>query len=197
MRESAASDVSRETHDRLDAFVALLARWQKTVRLVAAGSPRDIWPRHIEDSLQLAPLVPAGTSRAIDLGSGAGFPGLVLAIATGVHFSLVERDRRKAAFLLEAVRITGAPASVHAVAAERSGLAPERLITVRALATIDATFALAAPLLARDGIVLLLKGKNVQVELQEAARRWRMRARLHASAVPGNGYVVEAGALEP
>ncbi len=113
--------------------------------------------------------------RAIDLGSGAGFPGLVLAIATGVPFDLVEADQRKAAFLREAARQTGAPVRVHAVRIEAAAIAPAPLVTARALAPLPKLLALAAPLLAPGGTCLFLKGANVQAELTEAAAQWHMR----------------------
>ena len=106
--------VSRETRERLTVYVDLLLRWQRTINLISARDTEQVWTRHIDDSLQLAMLIPDGTKRAIDLGSGAGLPGLVLAIATGVAFELVEADQRKAAFLREAARITSANTTVHA-----------------------------------------------------------------------------------
>src|SRR5690349_5783342 len=93
---SELNDVPRETLDR---FAALLLRWNRTVNLISAKDEALIWERHIADSLQLVRLMVPRPDRAIDLGSGAGFPGLILAIATGVHFDLVEADKRKAAFL--------------------------------------------------------------------------------------------------
>ncbi len=103
---------------RLSDFSSLLLRWNRTVNLISPGDEPLLWERHIADSLQLVPLIDPLPDRAIDLGSGAGFPGLVLALATGVPFDLIEADQRKAAFLREATRITGAPARVHAVRIE-------------------------------------------------------------------------------
>jgi len=176
------NDVSRETSATLQLFAALLARWNRTVNLVAAGDEALLWDRHIADSLQLVPWVrgaaaPKGAlpDRAIDLGSGAGFPGLVLAIATGVPFDLVEADQRKAAFLREAARQTGAPVRVHPVRIEAAAIAPAPLVTARALAPLPKLLALAVPLLAPGGTCLFPKGANVQAELTEAAVQWHMR----------------------
>src|ERR1700761_5108302 len=120
-------DVSRETGERLANFVGLLARWNRRINLVSEASEAEIWRRHVEDSLQLMPLL-GGARTAIDLGSGAGFPGLVLAIATGIPFRLFEADRRKAAFLTEAARPPAAPASVPAFRIETTRFAPAELI---------------------------------------------------------------------
>ncbi|MBV8397238.1 MAG: class I SAM-dependent methyltransferase, partial [Acetobacteraceae bacterium] len=117
-------DLPRETRDRLEAFAALLARWNHRINLV---SPRDLphlWERHIADSLQLIDLLDPPRTCGIDIGSGAGFPGLILAIATGIPFHLIEADQRKASFLREAARVTAAPARVYAVRAEAAQLPP-------------------------------------------------------------------------
>jgi len=168
----ASNDVPRET---LDCFAALLIRWNRTVNLIAPKDQAALWDRHIADSLQLAPLMVPRPDRAIDLGSGAGFPGLVLAIATGVPFDLIEADKRKAAFLREAARVTGAPVRIHATRIEAARIPPAPLITARALAPLPRLLTLAAPLLAPDGICLFLKGGNAQAELTEAAAQWHMQ----------------------
>ncbi len=120
------------------AIVALLVKWNPTIRLVSPPDLAAIWPRHIADSLQLLPLIPAGLDGAIDLGSGGGLPGLVLAIATGIHFDLVESDSRKAAFLSEAAIATRAPVTVHASRIEEVRLPRGGLVTARALAPLAA-----------------------------------------------------------
>ena len=159
-------------------FAALLLRWNRTVNLIARRDEPNLWDRHIADSLQLAPLIPPGTPRAIDLGSGGGFPGLVLAIATAIPFDLIESDQRKAAFLREAARATGAPATIHNVRIEAARLPPAPLVTARALAPLPHLLALAAPKLAPTGICLFLKGQNVASELTDAATQWHMRVEM-------------------
>src|SRR6266446_2343020 len=106
---TALTGVSRETLARLEAYAALLAQWNERINLVGRDTRRDIWRRHFLDSAQLLPHVPAGTRSLADLGSGAGFPGLVLAILGVCGVELVESDARKCAFLREAARIAGAP----------------------------------------------------------------------------------------
>jgi 16S rRNA (guanine527-N7)-methyltransferase len=178
----AAGSVSRETRERLQIYVDLLLRWTDRINLIAPGDRASVWERHIADSLQLAPLIPPGTMRALDLGSGGGLPGLVLAIATGIAFELVESDRRKAAFLREAIRATAATATVDTSRIEQCSAPLASLITARALAPLDRLLPLAAPLLADNGTLLLLKGASAEAELTAVAAQWHMRVTRHVSA---------------
>ncbi len=187
------ADVSRETTDRLARHLDLLRRWQKRINLVGAATLADPWRRHMLDSAQLAPLIPAG-ARLADLGSGAGFPGLVLAILRGGPVHLIESDARKAAFLHEAVRATGAPAEVHNARAENLELRAN-VVTARACAPLDRLLGLALPLLAPGGICLFLKGARVEEELAVARRRWRMTVRRRRSRSGPEGVVLELGGL--
>ncbi|MGC1411738.1 MAG: 16S rRNA (guanine(527)-N(7))-methyltransferase RsmG [Acetobacteraceae bacterium] len=168
------NDVSRETLAALERYSALLLRWNRTVNLIAPRDEPLLSERHIADCLQLAPLIHQTCDRAIDLGSGAGFPGLILALATDLPFHLIEADQRKAAFLREAARITGARVHVHATRIETVGLPPAPLITARGLAPLPKLLGLAEPLLAPGGQCLFLKGANVETELTHAAAQWHM-----------------------
>jgi 16S rRNA (guanine527-N7)-methyltransferase len=168
-------DVSRETHDALDRFAALLLRWNRTVNLISRSDEQYVWQRHIADSLQLLPLMTPLPSRAIDLGAGAGFPGLVLALASGVRFDLIEADQRKCAFLREAARITDAPVRIHPVRIEHASLPPAPLISARALAPLPRLLDYAAPLLTAGGQFLFLKGANATEELTHAGAEWQMQ----------------------
>lgn len=163
------------TIQRLETFADLLALWNSRINLVSRRDLPHLWHRHIADSLQLIPLMPDSLSSAIDLGSGAGFPGLMLAIATNVPFTLIEADQRKAAFLAEAARLTNAPHRVLNIQIERARLTPARLVTARALASLTALLTFAEPLLTPDGVCLFPKGKNLEPELTQAARQWHMR----------------------
>ncbi len=185
------TDLAADVLDRLRAYAALLATWTRRINLVSRADAPQIWSRHVLDSLRLLPLIPVGTDRAIDLGSGAGLPGLVLAIASGVAFELVEADRRKAAFLGEAQRVTGAPVRVHCGRIERLDLAPAMLVTARALAPLDALLGLASPLLAPGGTGLFPKGAGVGDELAEARRHWRMDVRFLGD--PGSPILAVTG----
>lgn len=160
---------------RLRQFESLLLRWNARINLVSRTDASDVWARHIMDSVQIGPLLPPGPGEIIDLGSGAGFPGLIVALTTGRHVHLVESDQRKAAFLREAIRETNAPATVHAVRAEALTLPPATIVTARALAPLGILLALASPRLAQGGVCLFPKGATVDDELTAAANEWHMR----------------------
>lgn len=168
-----ATGVSRETLDRFEAYLDLLTRWQAKINLVGAATLADPWRRHFLDSAQLLPLVDAvmdaPLSRAVDIGSGAGFPGLVLAILGIGPMTLVESDQRKAAFLREAARVTGAPVTVFADRAERLAGPPAALVTARACASVANLIDLAHGFTGPGTRFLLLKGREVDKELTDSA----------------------------
>ena len=173
---STSNLVSREAPGlQFDPFIALLLRWNCRINLISRADERFVRERHIDDAAQLAALIPPGTERGIDLGSGAGFPGLILAAMTGIPFDLIEADQRKAAFLMEAARLLAAPVQVHAVRAEAARVLPASVITARALARLPRLLALAVPLLAMGGMCLFPKGAGVESELTLAAAQWHMR----------------------
>ncbi len=155
----------------------MLIRWSRTINLVGHADLEVIWTRHVADSLQLVPLLPMSPGTLTDLGSGGGFPGLVLAIATDWSANLIESDQRKAAFLREAGRETGAKITVYAKRIENAAVAPAPVITARALAPLDRLLALAAPKLQPDGLCLFPKGRNVENELTQARKQWHMQVR--------------------
>jgi 16S rRNA (guanine527-N7)-methyltransferase len=184
---STPNDVSRETAGALAEYVELLLRWNARLNLIARRDEPRIWDRHIADSLQLAALMQPRPDRAIDLGSGGGFPGLALSLATGVPFDLIEADQRKAAFLREAARVTKAPVQIHPVRIEAANIAPAPLITARALAPLPKLLRLAAPLLAPGGTCLFMKGANASAELTHAATEWHMQVEtLPSRTAPGS-----------
>lgn len=166
--------VSRETEERLTVFVALLLSWNRTINLISKRDEEQVWERHVADSLNLLQYLPSSFDSAIDLGSGGGFPGIVLAIASDRRFTLIEADQRKAAFLREAARVCGAPAIVLGERAERAVLPAAPVITARALAPIKTLLTWATPLLAPGGICLFPKGRTVGAELTQAVQQWRM-----------------------
>jgi 16S rRNA (guanine527-N7)-methyltransferase len=180
--------VSRETSERLNALADLLRAWSATVNLIAKGDLPLLWERHIADSLQVLPLLPA-QGHFLDLGSGAGFPGLVLAIASGKPFSLVEADRRKAAFLREAARVTGATVTIHATRLETLQTLPARLITLPQLLQWSAR------LLAPDGVCLFLKGASADTELTQAMPAWNMRVQRWASRTNPRAVILQLSEL--
>lgn len=169
------SPLTADQHARLTTYAELVARWSPRINLVARGDLPRLWDRHIADAAQLVPLIPPDARSIADLGSGAGLPGLVLAILTGLPTHLVERDRRKAAFLREAVRATAATATVHD--ADATALPPlaAGLVTARALAPLPDLLPLVARHLAPGGAALLPKGETAEDELTAAAPLWTMR----------------------
>lgn len=175
--DEAAGVVSRETLDRLRGYAALVEKWTGAINLVSHSDRNVIWSRHVLDSLRLVPLIPSGTGRGIDLGSGAGFPGLVIALATGIPFELVEADQRKAAFLVEARRVTGAPVTVRCGQIEALDLPQVPLVTARALSPLSALLDYASRLLLPGGTALFPKGARVDEEISRAREDWCMRLR--------------------
>lgn len=193
--------VSHETVVALDRFAELFLRWQKAVQLVSSASLPKLWTRHIADSLQLLDHIPADAKIVVDLGSGGGFPGLILAIALKEKSSaivhLVESDSRKAAFLREAVRALQLPVKVHA---ERIESVAKRIgqvdvVTTRALAPLPRLFELAEPLMAEGTIGLFLKGQDVDRELTEAAKSWNIRSEVVPSLTDSSGKILLVEAL--
>ncbi len=181
-----ATDVSRETLARLEAYAERLRAWQGAVNLVGAATLADVWRRHFLDSAQLLPLLPPGTRTLVDLGSGAGFPGLVLAILGVPDVHLIESNRRKAAFLNEVARVTGTDVTVHAARIEDLPAFPADAVTARACAPLPRLLSYAARFLDSGGVALLLKGREVERELTDAAKTWKMRVeRLSSRAGPG------------
>jgi 16S rRNA (guanine527-N7)-methyltransferase len=163
--------VSRETEERFAAFVDLIARWRKTTNLISESTFASVWTRHIADCAQLIALAPAA-KRWIDMGSGAGFPGLVIAIQlAGVPGSLVtciESDQRKCAFLREAARATGAAAIIHpqrVEAIEPLTLGAVDAVTARALAPLPLTLKLARPWMERGAVGVFPRGESAKDQL--------------------------------
>ena len=184
-------NVSRETQKRLAIYVGLIERWNPAINLFSRSDIAQIWPRHIEDALQLVPLIPDEISHAIDLGSGGGIPGVVLAIVTGIPFHLVESDTRKCAFLREAARETAAEITVHndRIEAVKLGTAP--LITARALAPLPRLIELASRFMAPETIFLAPKGKTADVELTDAQKEWHMRVECTQSTTNPAAFILK------
>jgi len=194
---------SREIAPRLDRYAAALLQWQATTNLIAPSTIPELWSRHIADSLQLLRLAP-GALRWVDFGSGGGFPGLVIACAIagkpGAVVHLVESNLKKAAFLREAVRLTGASAKVHAMRIEDfvDGFdEPVEIVTARALASLENLFDKAYPLLKRGAQALFLKGQDVEGELTAASKYWTIKAELIPSITDAGGRIVHVRSIEP
>jgi 16S rRNA (guanine527-N7)-methyltransferase len=198
----ALTPVSRETEARLDRYVALLLEWQAKTNLVAPSTLSTIWTRHIADSLQLLTIAPRAKIWA-DFGSGGGFPGVVLACAlaetTSAQIHLVERNAKKAAFLREAIRVTGAPGVIHlSDIGDYVDRSDGRIdcVTARALAPLQMLLGFVQPLVKRGAKALFLKGQDVEAELTEATKYWNISPRLHSSRTGGHGWIVELDQIE-
>jgi 16S rRNA (guanine527-N7)-methyltransferase len=182
--------VSRETADRIDAFVPLLLRWNARINLIASMTEATVRQRHVVDSLQLLPLVPPGEGALADLGTGGGFPGLVLAMALDRPVHLVEADRRKAAFLQTAAAELGLPhVTVHAARIEAVVLPPLSVLTARALAPLKTMLPWAERLLAPEGVAIFPKGRTALEELEATAPGWTMTAERFKSSTDADASI--------
>jgi 16S rRNA (guanine527-N7)-methyltransferase len=187
---------SRETWARLEQFVDLLLKWQRSTNLVASSTIPRMWTRHVADSLQLVAIAPHAT-RWIDLGAGGGFPGLVIACAlaekAGTQIHLVESVQKKAAFLRTAASELALPAIVHAQRIEDFvSTTTERfdVVTARALAPLDRLIDYAIPLLKRGAVGLFSKGQDVEAELTQASKSWTIQTDLVPSKTDPHGRIV-------
>jgi 16S rRNA (guanine527-N7)-methyltransferase len=188
-------DVSRESWPRLELYVDLLLAWQKRINLIGPATASTVWERHILDALQLLPLLPPQTKIIAELGSGAGIPGLVIAIAADLEAHLYESNGKKAAFLREAARQTKTRAHVHAVRLETLGSGPHLpkvdCVVARALAPLPLLLDYAQPFLSRGAVGLFHKGQDVDAELTEATKYWKMKVVKHASLCDSRGVILE------
>lgn len=196
-RAFALTPVSRETRERLDRFVDLLLLWQQKTNLISPSTIPKLWTRHVADSLQLLEHAPKDVRAWVDFGSGGGFPAIPIACALadrpGARVHLVESNGKKAAFLREAIRVTGAPAQVHQERVEnygeRSGDKVE-VVSARALSPLKTLCDQAFPLIARGAVGLFPKGQDVDVELTEAAKYWSIEASIESSKTSPEGCIV-------
>lgn len=200
MTAETAPAVSRETAQRLDTLAALVARWNPAINLVAPASIARLRDRHIADSLQLVALAPAPRLWA-DLGSGGGFPGLVVAAALAerapeCRVVLVESDGRKAAFLRTAAQAMGLTVTVHAARAEALAPLGADVVSARALAPLPVLLPLVRRHLASDGVALLPKGARHAEELSAARRTFRFKLAKHASATSDDGVILAISEIE-
>lgn len=194
-----AIDVSRETLARLKTYGGLLADWNARHNLVSRSSLEDMWRRHFLDSAQLVRLVRPNARTLVDLGSGAGFPGLVLAelLRGRIQVTLVEATAKKCRFLETVARRLDLPVVVRNERVEDSPRAPFDVVTARACAPLPLLLRYAQHFAGATTTCLFLKGQNVEAELTEARKSWRMKLRQHQSLSDASGVILEIGELAP
>lgn len=191
---SGFQDLTGVTGDRLgklEVYVDLLRRWGRRINLVSQASMEDPWRRHVLDSAQLFPLLADDGRAVLDLGSGAGLPGLVLAIMGAPHVQLVESNGRKCVFLAQVIRETGAAAAVHGCRVEKLTPFPAGVVTARACAPLPKLLGLAWPFVEEGGTCLFLKGRKADKELTESAKKWTMDITRTTSLSDPSGVILK------
>ena len=198
----ACYDVSHETIDRLEAYVTLLKTWNQRINLVAQASLNDVWMRHIADSAQLLDLAPAAARSWVDLGSGAGLPGLVIAALAAekrpsLAVRLVESDTRKAAFLGAAARAMGLDVAIEAERIEALPATPHDIVSARALAPLDRLCGLSRHFGGPGTVFLFPKGARLESELTDARPNWHIQAEQITSRTDPTATILKVLELEP
>jgi 16S rRNA (guanine527-N7)-methyltransferase len=196
---AAITGVSRETLSRLKAYADILKDWNTRHNLVSKGSLTDIWRRHIWDSAQLAPLVPETAKSLADLGSGAGFPGLVLAelLRGRVAVTLFEATAKKCAFLKAAAERMGLPVTIQNARMEDQPPKPFDVVTARACAPLPVLLRYAQNFMGPNSVCLFLKGQNVGSELTQAHKSWKVKVRQIPSLTDPSGVILKLRELAP
>jgi len=193
--------VSRETLARLTCYLALLEKWNPAINLVGRDTLSDAWRRHFLDSAQLQPLLPPSPAdrplRLVDLGSGAGFPGLVLAILGVGEVHLVESDSKKCSFLREAARVTGTAVTLHNRRIEALAPLKADVVTARALAPLTALITLACPHLQHTGLGIFLKGRGVEEELTALPKAAKLAIERISSRSDSESAILRVGGISP
>ena len=189
-------DVSRETCARLEQFAELLKHWNRRVNLVSKDSLNDIWRRHMADSAQLRDVIPAYDGALIDVGSGAGFPGMVLAIMGLADIHLIEASAKKCTFLREAARITGSPATIHNLrlgddAASLAALPKAAIVTARAVSPLAKLLDIVFPIVYEKTYCIFSKGIRAADELKVARQSWQFEVQQIASEVEASGVILK------
>ena len=189
------SGVSRETLEKLTAYVELLSQWNRRINLVSANTMGDVWRRHILDCAQLAKHLPRQARVVVDLGAGAGLPGLVLAAMGVPEMHLIESDLRKSAFLREAARIMAVPVALHPERIEKVAGFPADAVVARACASVIQLIDFSGKFLSSATACLFLKGENAGAELTAAQASWAMTAQSIPSLSDPSGVIVKLSAI--
>lgn len=193
-------DVSRETFDKLGALCALVVRWTPAINLVSKSTASQIWSRHLLDSAQIFSLIPASARHLVDLGSGGGFPGLVISVLAAekmpdLAVTLVESDRRKSVFLSEAARTLGLKVAIITQRIDEIPPLSADVLSARALAALATLCTFADRHLAKDGTAIFMKGANYAEEVAEARKSWSFDSQIHQSRTDATAVVLEMKAI--
>lgn len=193
-------DVSRETREKLEKFSALLTKWTGKINLIGPSTVSDVWSRHILDSVQIYKLAPRNWKTWVDLGSGGGLPGIVVAVLAseddGKDVTLVESDVRKCAFLRTALRETATAGKVVNARIEDCDPMGADVLSARALAPLPRLMEFADRHLGPGGVALFSKGQKASNEIDEALEGWRFACEKHASETDANGVILRIGDLK-
>ena len=197
-RSISGVNVSRETIEALEYFAALIEKWTAKINLISKASRSDLWVRHILDSAQLLNICPRNIQNWLDLGSGGGLPGVVVAILAKeliptLTMTLIESDKRKSVFLRTAVRELGLNASVLNARIEKLAPMKADVISARALAELDVLLALAEPHLRKTTVCLFQKGENWQKELSKAQQSWSFQCDITNSETQSGAIILKLG----
>jgi 16S rRNA (guanine527-N7)-methyltransferase len=196
-------DVSRETRQRIEIFINLLVKWNARMNLVGSGEMARLRERHIADSLQLLRFIPPAARSFLDIGSGAGFPGLILAMALqdrdGAKFTLIESNGKKCAFLREAARVAHIQVQVlnRRIETFEPGELMVDVLSARALAPVDKLVQFARPFLGINSRCLFLKGQYVDEELTKASKCWNIKSEIHSSQTDPSGKILVISDIQP
>ena len=191
---TALPEISDDTLERFQIYQALVRKWTPKINLVSRRSLNDLWERHFRDSLQLFSIEPTRKGHWVDLGSGGGFPGMVLAIAAAelrpeLRFSLVESDKRKAVFLRTVSRETSVPVAVISERIESVAAFGANIVSARALAPLPRLIEIAKPHMAVDGVGIFPKGIGHEAEIRDASEQWSFDAEGFTSRTDPNGVI--------
>lgn len=192
----ALSCVPHETHPLFERYASLLVEWNKQINLVSASTIPQLWSRHMADSAQLAPLIPEKTRVLVDLGSGAGFPGLVLAILGVPEVHLVESVGKKAKFLAAVVKELKLNVTVHNERAEKIKALQADVVTARAVTALPDLLSMSKPFMGKESLALFLKGEKAEAELTEARKYWTFNCKSKPSQTDASGMVLAISELK-
>ena len=182
--------VSRETIEKLEIYASLLSRWQSKINLISTNSLQQAWHRHFLDSAQIYLMSPRKAASAIDVGTGAGFPGLVLSIMGMKNVQLVEQNKKKCAFLYEVIRETEASATVHPCKIENLLVKDYDVVLARAFMPLDGLLKVVRPFFGKDTVGIFPKGSRVNEELTAASKNWKMKTVIKQSITSLDGKIV-------